>query len=112
MAPAAIAWLSAAAATFLAASTALRAYAGSDWLPMLLAALVLYTAGNLMMVPLMRASGMAVAISVAAVLQLVLANGVAVLAFGERPGPYQSAGILLGIVSVALILWAPGAREG
>ena len=52
----------------------------------MLAALVLYTAGNLMMVRLMRDGGMAVAISVSAVLQLVLANAVAVILFGERPG--------------------------
>ncbi|HET7409875.1 MAG TPA: hypothetical protein VFJ13_06720 [Paracoccaceae bacterium] len=112
MALSAIAWLAAAVAAFLAGAAALRSYVGSDWLPMLLVGLVLYTAGNLMMVPLMRASGMAVAISVAAVLQLVLASLVAVFAFGERPGPFQAAGILLGIVAVALILWSPGAREG
>ena len=105
-------WLIAAMAAFLGGAAALRSYAGGDWLPMLLLALGLYTAGNLLMVPLMRASGMAVAISVAAVLQLVLANVVAVLLFGERPGTFQSAGILLGIVSVGLILWAPGTREG
>ena len=112
LAPSAIAWLAAAVAAFLAGAAALRSYVASDWLPMLLCGLVLYTAGNLMMVPLMRASGMAVAISVAAVLQLVLASLVAILAFGERPGGFQAAGILLGIVAVALILWSPGAREG
>ena len=108
----AIAWLAAAVAAFIGGATALRSYAASDWLPMLFAALVLYTAGNLMMVTLMRISGMAVAISVAAVLQLVLANLVAVFLFAERPGPTQTIGILLGIVAVALILWAPGEREG
>lgn len=104
----AIAWLAGAVVAFLSAAAALRSYAGSDWLPMLLLALALYTAGNLMMVPLMRASGMAVAISVAAVLQLVLANLVALTLFGERPDAFQTAGIVLGIVSVALIVLAPG----
>lgn len=107
-----LAWLAAAVAAFLGGAAALRHYAGSDWLPMLLLGLAFYTAGNLMMVPLMRLSGMAVAISVAAVLQLVLVNLAAVFVFGERPGVFQSSGILLGIVSVALILWAPGTREG
>ena len=111
MSGAVIAWLALAVVAFLCAASALRSYAASDWLPMLLAALALYTAGNLMMVPLMRASGMAVAISVAAVLQLVLANLVAVTIFGERPGPFQTAGIVLGIVSVGLILWSPGMRD-
>ena len=104
----AIAWRAAAVAAFLAAAAALRGYAGSDWLPLLVLALALYTAGNLMMVPLMRASGMAVAISVAEVLQLVLANLVAVAVFGERPGAFQAAGIVLGMVAVGLILLTPG----
>lgn len=108
----ALGWLAAAVIVFLCAAAALRSFADSDWMPMLLAALVLYTAGNAMMVPVMRAGGMAVAISLSAVLQLVLATGVAFGLFGERPGPAQMAGIALGIVAVALILWAPGARQG
>ncbi len=104
--------LAAAVVFFLCAAAALRSFVDSDWLPMLLGALVLYTAGNAMMVPVMRAGGMAVAISISAVLQLVLATLVAFWLFGERPGPAQMAGIVLGIVSIALILWAPGARQG
>ena len=107
-----LACLAVAVAAFLLAASALRTYAGGGWLPMLALALGLYTLGNLMMVPLMRASGMAVAVSVAAVLQLVLANVVGLTVFGERPGPYQVAGIVLGILAVALILWAPGGRGG
>ena len=109
---AAIIWLAAAAVVFIAASSALRSFAGSDWKPMLLVALALYTVGNAMMVPVMRAGGMAVAISLSSVLQLVLVTIVAFALFGERPGPAQMAGIALGIVSIGLILWAPGARQG
>ena len=98
-------WLAGAMLAFLAASSLLRGYVDSGRAMQVVAALVLYTAGNLMMVRLMRDGGMAVAISVSAILQLVLANLVAMTAFGERPGATQVAGIALGIVAVALILW-------
>lgn len=90
---------------FLVAASSLRAYAGGAALWVLLLALVLYCVGNLMMVPLMKANGMAVAMSVSAVLQLVMSSLVAVAAFGERPLTIQWAGIGLGIVAVVLILW-------
>jgi drug/metabolite transporter (DMT)-like permease len=102
---ASLAWLGGAAASFLTASALLRSYVETDRLAAVLAALVLYTAGNLMMVRLMRDGGMAVAISVSAVLQLVLANVVAMSVFGERPGATQAAGIALGVAAVVLILW-------
>jgi drug/metabolite transporter (DMT)-like permease len=107
MTGASLVWLGGAGMMFLTASALLRSYIETDRLAALLVALVLYTAGNLMMVRLMRDGGMAVAISVSAVLQLVLANAVAMGVFGERPGGTQAAGILLGVVAVALILW-PG----
>jgi glucose uptake protein len=96
---------------FLTASSALRAYVAQGQVWIVLVALALYCVGNLMMVRLMRESGMAVAISVSAVLQLVMATLVAVLIFGERPAPVQWAGIALGVVAVALIVW-PGAARG
>ncbi len=90
---------------FLAAASSLRAYAGGSALWVLALALVLYCLGNVMMVPLMKANGMAVAMSVSAVLQLVMSSLVAVTIFGERPLSIQWAGISLGIVAVVLILW-------
>lgn len=99
------AWLGAAMVVFLTASTALRSYVAVPRWEILLAALALYTLGNLMMVRLMRESGMAVAISLSAVLQLVLAAAVGMVLFGERPGALQSAGLFLGIVAVAFIVW-------
>ena len=101
-------WLGGAVAVFLVASVVLRRHVDQPSPSGLIVALVLYTLGNLMMVRLMRESGMAVAISVSAVAQLVLANLVAVTLFGERPGPMQSAGILLGVVAVGLILLPAG----
>lgn len=111
MTGATLVWLGGAMAVFLAASAALRLYVATSQTGILLGALVLYTAGNLMMVRLMRDSGMAVAIAVSAVLQLVLATLVAVYLFGERPTALQWAGIALGVVAVALIIWPQeGAR--
>jgi small multidrug resistance pump len=97
--------LSVAMAVFLAASSCLRVYAGGAALWVLVLALALYCIGNLMMVPLMKANGLAVAMSVSAVLQLVMSSLVAVTIFGERPLTIQWAGIGLGIVAVTLILW-------
>jgi len=98
-------WLMGVMTVFLTASATLRSYVDSGKLVVLLIALVLYTLGNLMMVRLMRESGMAVAISVSAVLQLVLASAVGLTIFGERPTMQQLAGVALGILAVALIVW-------
>jgi drug/metabolite transporter (DMT)-like permease len=97
-------WLGAAMTIFLAASSLLRRYVDVQALWLVLAALALYCIGNLMMVRLMREGGMAVAISVSAVLQLLMANVVAIAVFGERPTLVQFAGIALGAVAVVLIL--------
>ena len=105
-----IGWLGAAMVVFLVANTALRAYVDRPSLWIVLSALALYTLGNLMMLRLMREGGLGVAISVSAVLQLLLANAVAILWFGERPAPMQMAGIALGVVAVALIVLPQGGR--
>jgi small multidrug resistance pump len=107
-----VALLAVAMAVFLAASSCLRVFAGGGAFWVLLLALMLYCVGNLMMVPLMKANGLAVAMSVSAVLQLLLATLVAVVAFGERPLVIQWAGIALGVVAVVLILWPQMARAG
>ncbi|MFV0358853.1 hypothetical protein [Tropicimonas sp.] len=104
-------WLGAAMVTFLAASTTLRAYVDTPGPALLVGALALYTLGNLMMVPLMREGGMGVAISVSAVLQLLMANAVAFLWFGERPAPQQALGIALGVIAVALIVFPAEGRQ-
>lgn len=93
---------------FLAAASALRAYAVQGQIWMILTSLALYAIGNLVMVRVMRDSGMAVAISVSAVLQLALATLVAVVFFAERPTGLQWGGIALGMAAVAMIVWPTG----
>jgi len=104
-------FLAGAMAIFLAGASALRAYVNTGQIWLILVSLALYAAGNLLMVRLMRESGMAVAISISAVLQLVLATSVAVLFFAERPSQMQWLGIVLGMVAVALIGWPKGAVQ-
>ncbi len=93
---------------FLAAASALRSYAMQGQVWMILTSLALYALGNLVMVRVMRDSGMAVAISVSAVLQLALATLVAVVFFAERPTGLQWGGIALGTAAVAMIVWPTG----
>ena len=98
-------WLSATLPVFLGAATLARAYVSSHHLWLLGISLCLYTVGNLMMVQLMRGSGLGVAIAVSSVAQLVLANLIAVAAFHEHPSSRQMLGIILGIAALALIAW-------
>jgi glucose uptake protein len=103
-------WLAGAIAVFVATNSVLRLYAGNGRAAVLVAALVLFSAGNLMMVRLMRESGLGVAIAVSSAVQLVLIGIVAVLVFGERPTPLQLAGMVLGMVAVAMIAWPQEGR--
>lgn len=111
MSPGSLLWLGGAMVVFVAANSVLRTYAASSFLPTLLGALALFSLGNVMMVRLMRESGLALAISISSVVQLVLISAVAVLWFGERPTALQLAGMALGVVAVALIAWPQGARS-
>lgn len=104
-------WLGGAMAVFLSATSALRLYVSSAQLSVLAGSLLLYCIGNLMMVRIIRDGGMAIAVSLSSVLQLVLATAIAVLIFQERPTPLQWTGIALGVLAVALIVWPQeGAR--
>ena len=105
-----ILWLGMAMAVFITANSVLRAYVGNAQVWVLVAALVLFSIGNLMMIRLMRESGLAVAISVSSVVQLVLIGLVAWFIFGERPTGLQIAGMALGVVAVAMIAWPAGAK--
>jgi glucose uptake protein len=103
-------WLAGAMAVFITANSVLRAYVANGQVLVLLGALALFTAGNLMMVRLMRESGLAVAISVSSIVQLVIIGLVAWFVFGERPTGLQVAGMALGVVAVAMIAWPAGAK--
>lgn len=105
-----ILWLSGAMAAFLLGNTVLRSYVVSGQVAVLIGALCLFTIGNLMMVRLMRESGLAIAISVSSIVQLVLIGVIAFVVFGERPTTLQIAGMALGVVAVAMIAWPQGGR--
>lgn len=102
-------WLSGAMAAFVLANSVLRAYAASGAWPTLALALFCFLVGNLMMVRLMRESGLALAVSISSVVQLVALALIGVLWFGERLTGVQTAGVALGIVAVAMIAWPTGA---
>lgn len=70
-------------------------------------ALVLYSAGNLIMLKLVRDFGMATAFSLSAVVQLVAVNVIGLIYFGERLGAIQGAGVVLAVVAVAMITLGP-----
>lgn len=103
-------WLAAAMAAFVAANSVLRSYAASGVMIALAGALGLFLVGNLIMVRVMREGGLALAVAISSVVQLVLLALIGVLWFGERLSPVQVAGVALGIVAVALIAWPQGAR--
>lgn len=105
-----LAWLAAAMAAFVAANTVLRSYSVSGVVLTLAGALGLFLVGNLIMVRVMREGGLALAVAISSVVQLVLLALIGVLWFGERLTPMQMAGVVLGIVSVALIAWPQGGR--
>ncbi|MFN3717401.1 MAG: hypothetical protein ACK4UW_00705 [Rhizobium rhizophilum] len=105
MNPTFLLWLGSAMATFLAAATVSRAYVDNGKLWVLAASLALYCIGNLMMVKLMREGGLGLAISASAIAQLVLINVIAFLLFGERLSTIQMAGVALGVISMALMLF-------
>jgi small multidrug resistance pump len=104
-------WLMLAMGMFIGGNTVLRSYVTEPRLWVLLAALSLFTIGNVMMVRLMREQGLAVAISVSSILQLVLIGLIAWFVFGERPSAMQIGGMVLGVVAVLLIAWPQGARQ-
>jgi small multidrug resistance pump len=89
---------------FLVASSLSRIYVSDGRLFILVGALTLYTAGNLLMVRLMRDVGLGMAISLSALAQFVLVNVVAFAVFEERPTAMQFAGTTLGAVGIALMM--------
>lgn len=107
MSAAALVQLGGATALFIAAASGGKVWALSPSALKLAATLLLYTAGNLLMLRLIRQLGMATAFSVSAVLQLLAVNLVAVLWFGERVGRVEGAGLCLAVLAVALVTLGP-----
>ena len=92
---------------FVAAATCAKLYAvDPGWGP-LGGTLALYTAGNLVVLRVLREVGLALAMSLSAVIQLIVVNLSAVLVFRERLSGPQYVGLVLGVVAVALMLLFP-----
>jgi hypothetical protein len=94
---------------FLLAATVAKQWALAPHVGKIVLALALYSAGNLVMLKLVRDFGMASAFSLSAIIQLVAVNLIALVYFGERLGMIQGAGVLLAVVAVAMITLGPAA---
>jgi multidrug transporter EmrE-like cation transporter len=99
--------LGASTVIFLLAATVAKQWSLAPTLGKLLLTLLLYSAGNLIMLRLVREFGMASAFSLSAVIQLVAVNVIALAWFGERLNVLQSGGVVLAIVAVGLITFGP-----
>jgi glucose uptake protein len=95
---------------FLTAASTSRIYVSDGRFPVIVIAMLLYIIGNLLMVKIMREIGLGIAISVSTIAQLLLINIVAYLFFEERPAPLQVAGLVLGGIGMALILFPATSR--
>jgi small multidrug resistance pump len=103
--------LAGSSAIFMAAASASRAYVSTDnWLWVVLS-MCLYVAGNLVMIRIMREGGLGLAISISAIVQLILVNFIAFAVFSERLTSIQMGGVALGIVAMMLMMW-PGKASG
>lgn len=94
---------------FLAAAVVAKQWAMAPHWGKIVLALALYSAGNLIMLKLVRDFGMATAFSLSAVVQLVAVNIIGLVYFGERLGAVQGAGVVLAVVAVAMITLGPAA---
>jgi multidrug transporter EmrE-like cation transporter len=94
-------------AIFLLAATVAKSWALAPGTGKLVLTLLLYSAGNLVMLRLVREFGMASAFSLSAVIQLVAVNVIALSWFGERLSVMQGSGIALAILAVGLITFGP-----
>ncbi|MEW9806334.1 hypothetical protein [Mesorhizobium marinum] len=99
--------LAVATVIFLLAATVAKQWAIAPHVGKIVLALALYSAGNLVMLKLVRDFGMASAFSLSAIIQLVAVNLIAIAWFGERLGAVQSAGVVLAVVAVAMITLGP-----
>ncbi|MFU0506800.1 hypothetical protein [Pseudaminobacter sp. NGMCC 1.201702] len=104
-----ISQLAATTAIFLFAAAVAKSWALAPGIGKLVLTLLLYSLGNLIMLRLVREFGMSSAFSLSAVIQLVAVNVIALAYFGERLGAVQSAGLVLAVVAVGMIMFGPAA---
>lgn len=102
-----LAQLAASTVIFLLAAATAKTWALAPSTGKLLLTLALYSAGNLIMLRLVREFGMSSAFSLSAVIQLVAVNVIALVWFGERLTMTQNIGIVLAIIAVGLITIGP-----
>ena len=102
-------WMVLAGAIFVAAAACAKFYALEPGWWRLGGTLALYTAGNLVVLRVLREVGLALAMSLSAVVQLIVVNLLAVLVFRERLGGLQYAGLVLGVAAVGLMMLSPRA---
>lgn len=105
-------YLALSSAIFVAAASMSKQYATTDKLAWFLVALCLYGIGNFLMIRVMREGGLGMAFAVSSVAQLILVNLIAWAFFGERLTGLQYAGLALGLVSIALIMFPASGRAG
>lgn len=103
-----LAFLAASTGVFMGANSMLKLYAAKGGLPTLIGALALFCLGNVLMVQVLRANGLGIALALSLIFQLVAITAVAFVFFGERPTALQIAGVLLGLVAIAMIAWPKG----
>ena len=98
-----------AVAIFLAAATLLKVHVNGGGWPALAAALALYGVGNWVITIPMRAGGLALAMSLSAMVQLVAINVIAAVLFREAVPPSRIAGLALAVLAIWLIGRTPRA---
>lgn len=103
-----LAYLVGSTVVFMAANATLKTYAATGGAWVLAGALFLFCVGNVLMVRVMRENGLGLAIALSLIFQLIAITLMAVVAFGERPSPLQIAGLVLGVIAVAMIVWPQG----
>jgi multidrug transporter EmrE-like cation transporter len=92
---------------FLLAAMVAKSWALAPGLGKIVLTLLLYSAGNLIMLRLIREFGMSVSFSLSAVIQLVAVNVIALAWFGERLSIMQGSGLVLAVLAVGLITFGP-----
>lgn len=97
---------------FLAAAAAAKSWAIAPGVGKIVLTLLLYSAGNLIMLRLIRDYGLSISLSLSAVIQLVAVNVIALAFFGERVTSLQALGLGLAVLSVALITLGPAMTGG
>jgi glucose uptake protein len=98
-------WLSISSVIFMCAASASRTYVATSNILWVALSMTLYVAGNLIMLKLMREGGLGLAISISAIVQLLLVNLIAYTVFGERLSWLQTGGLALGFAALTLMMW-------